>query len=88
MGYFYSFYYKTPLYKSSSTILLVNNNNTNSSTTVTQSDLTLNQKLVSTYSEIITSKNILDQTIKNLNIDMNANTLSKNITVSSVTGTN
>ncbi len=87
MGYFYSFYYKTPLYKSSSTILLVNNNNTNSSTTVTQSDLTLNQKLVSTYSEIITSKNILDQTIKNLNIDMNANTLSKNITVSSVTGT-
>lgn len=87
VGYFYSFYYKVPLYQSSSTIVLAKLNDGTSSDAVTQNDLTLNQKLVSTYSQIIKSKNVLDQTINNLGIEMDSNTLSKQISVSSVSGT-
>ena len=42
VGYFYSFYFKVPLYQSSSTIVLAMPNNGTSSDAVTQSDLTLN----------------------------------------------
>ena len=87
VGYFYSFYYKVPLYQSSSTIVLAKLNDGTSSDAVTQNDLTLNQKLVSTYSQIIKSKNVLDQTINNLGIEMDSNALSKQISVSSVSGT-
>ena len=87
VGYFYSFYFKVPLYQSSSTIVLAMPNNGTSSDAVTQSDLTLNQKLVSTYSQIVKSKNVLNQTINNLGIDIDADTLSKEITVSSVSDT-
>ena len=86
LGYLYSYYYKTPLYRSSSTILLVSNNNSDS-TAVTQNDLSLNQRLVSTYSEIIKSKNVLEKTINNLGISMDSATLSKSIDVSPVTET-
>ena len=81
-----SFYALTrePLYKSSTTIVLVNNSET---TTLTQNDLLMNKNLVSTYSEIIKSRNVLGQVIKNLDLDVDYKTLSKSVSVSAVADT-
>ena len=80
-----SFYALTrePLYKSSTTIVLVNN----SDTTLTQNDLLMNRNLVSTYSEIIKSRNVLGQVIKNLDLDVDYKALSKSVSVSAVADT-
>ena len=54
---------------------------------ITQSDITLNQKLVSTYSEIIKSKKICNTVIDNLALKMTYSELCKCINVSSVKDT-
>lgn len=91
IGIIYSFVFVTPEYKSSTTLVLAtkndNNKNTGSSA-ITQTDLTLNSNLVSTYSEIIKRKTVLREVINNLNIkDINEEELKKAITVSSVSDT-
>ena len=58
---------KTPMYKTYTTLVLTQSNE-NANTIITQNDITINQKLVSTYSEIVKSKLILNQVIKNLNL--------------------
>ena len=63
-GYFYSYNMVTPKYKSTSTILLANN-----SESLTQTEIALNKSLVSTYGKILTSNNVLDQVIQNLNLN-------------------
>lgn len=63
----YSCILQTPKYQSSTTLVLarVESSEDGSSTaSVTQTDVTMNQKLVSTYSEIIRSKNVLGQVIE------------------------
>lgn len=81
-----SFYALTrePLYKSSTTIVLVNNSE---SSTYTQTDLTMNKNLVSTYTEIIKSRNVLGQVIKNLDLDMDYKDLYNQVSVSAVQDT-
>ena len=74
---------REPLYKSSTTIVLVNN----SETTYTQTELTMNKNLVSTYSEIIRSRNVLGQVIKNLELDVDYTSLSESVSVSAVADT-
>lgn len=62
---FYDLNIKTKLYKSSTTVVL---NSGNSAKTV-QEDLTtvnLNQKLVTTYSELVKNRTVLDRTIEGL----------------------
>ena len=85
LGNIYSLVFKTPMYKSTSTLVLVNESNNNSA--ITQSDITLNNNLVSTYTEIIKSRNVLEKVIKNLKLDMTAKELSNKISVSSTTNT-
>ena len=85
LGNIYSLVFKTPIYKSTSTLVLVNESNNNSA--ITQSDITLNNNLVSTYTEIIKSRNVLEKVIKNLKLDMTAKDLSNKISVSSTTNT-
>lgn len=87
MGYFYSFYYVTPLYNSSATVVLVQNDNLgteNNDFSITQSDITLNQNLLSTYTKIAKSTKVLEQVINNLNLDISVNDLSNNISVQAV----
>ncbi|MDD2375999.1 MAG: Wzz/FepE/Etk N-terminal domain-containing protein [Clostridia bacterium] len=80
----------TPMYESSTKIILVKP--TTDTTTVgqtvttglTANDVALNQKLVSTYSEIIKSKKVLNEVIDNLNLDITAESISRNITISPV----
>lgn len=72
LGGLYSVKYKVPEYKSSTTLLLAQNNASkisNMSNEITQTDITLNQKLVSTYSILVKSKTVLKQVLLNLNMD-------------------
>ena len=70
IGIIYSVGFVTPKYTSSTTLLLATSENSNSKTnTITTSDITLNSKLVSTYSELVKSKNVTRQVITNLGIE-------------------
>ena len=73
IGVIYTMGFTTPMYSSSTTLVLATsgNNDTNTNTTITATEITVNSKLVSTYSELVKSKD----------------KLRKNITVSSVKDT-
>lgn len=88
IGIIYSVGFVTPKYTSSTTLLLATSESANSKTnTITTSDITLNSKLVSTYSELVKSKNVTRQVISNLWIDETEDELRDSITVSSVKDT-
>ncbi len=84
-AFFYDTQVKIPMYSSYTTVILAQQANANSS--ITQSDITVNQKLVSTYSEIVKSKLVLQQTIDQLNLDENYDTLNKHVSVKAVEST-
>jgi capsular polysaccharide biosynthesis protein len=65
IGVVYSFFFIVPEYKASATLVLVQSSATveQSGQGITQTDLTLNSKLVSTYSEIMKSKAVLSQVV-------------------------
>jgi capsular polysaccharide biosynthesis protein len=71
-GILYTLFIQTPMYKSNVTMVLAAPTNTTeeatATSTITQGDLLLNQKLVSTYSEIIKSRKISSQVIINLGL--------------------
>lgn len=85
LGCLYGLFIQKPMYKSSTSIVLISESKDNSQ--LTYNDVSVNQNLVSTYSEIVKSKRILNQVINNLNLDYSYGALSNNIEVSSVTGT-
>ena len=76
----------TPKYSSSTRLVLTGSESTAGSETnsITTTDVTLNSKLVSTYSELIKSNKILRQVISNLNIDISEAQLKKNVAVKCV----
>ncbi len=88
IGYVYSFYYVVPKYESSIKLVLAQvvqgSNELKKSDAITQSDLTMNNQLVSTYTEIIKSKNVLKKVIKQLHLDITIEELAKKITVNSI----
>lgn len=85
LGCLYGLFIQKPVYKSSTSIVLISENQTGA--TLTYNDVSLNQNLVSTYSEIIKSRRVLNQVIDNLSLDYSYSNLSNNVEVSSVTGT-
>lgn len=89
IGIIYSTCFVTPKYSSSTTLVLAsqNSNSTITDTSITATDLTVNSKLVATYSELVKSKNVLRKVIYNLDIDIDEETLRKNVTVKSVKNT-
>ena len=87
VGLIYTLGFTMPVYSSSTTLILANQQAASETSGTMSTDVTLNTKLVSTYSELIKSKNILRQVKDNLGIDINENTLKKNIKVSSVKDT-
>lgn len=74
---------RVPLYQSNTTIVLASENKDN----YNQTDVQLNKSLVGTYSEIIKSRKVLSQVIKQLKLDVSAETLSSHIEVTSVENT-
>lgn len=86
LGYFYSYYYIKPEYKSTTTLLLIPNNSEESKT-ITNSDLTLNSGLISTYSNIAKNSKVLKKVIDNLNLEIAEAELLKSIEISIVKDT-
>ncbi len=82
IGVIYTVGFVTPKYTSSTTLLLATSeNSTDKSSTITTTDVTLNSKLVSTYSALVQSKSVLRQVISNLGIKISEDELKNNITV-------
>lgn len=90
LGAIYTIEIIKPKYTSSTTLVLVQTDNTDNSKnadSITTTDLVINSKLVSTYSELIKSKNVIRQVISNLGINVQEETLRRNINVNSVSDT-
>jgi len=91
IGVIYSYFYITPEYKASTTLVLAQSSQStemNSEGAITQTDVTLNSKLVSTYSEIIKSKAVLREVVNSLNIEgLTENSIKSNISVQAVKDT-
>ncbi len=92
IGIIYTIGFVTPVYTSTTTLVLAGQTSDNTATnttsdTITSTDLTLNSKLVGTYSELVTSDKVVRQVISNLGIDVNVEELKKNISVTSVEDT-
>lgn len=85
----YSFVIQTPKYQSYTTIVLTRAGNaSDDNASVTQTDVTMNQKLVGTYSEVVKSKTVLSQVISNLQIaNLTESELRSNVTVTAIEDT-
>lgn len=80
VGILYSYLYVKPVYESYTTLLLVKLEDSNTSdNAITQTDITINQKLVYTYSELVKSKSVLKEVINNLGLDRSYESLKNNI---------
>ena len=91
LGVIYTVGFTTPMYTSSTTLLLAGTEKqegqAQTTNSITATDITINSNLVSTYSELVKSKNVLSQVISNLGIDINEDELRKNISVTAVKDT-
>ncbi len=83
LGLLYSKVIVTPKYRSTTSFVLSKavDETTTQVGAITQNDITLNQKLVSTYSEIIKSKTIAKQVIENLGLEMSEEEFISNVSV-------
>ncbi len=88
IGSLYSLFIQTPMYSSKTTLLLANISEMDGDDTgIDNNTVSLNQKLVSTYREIIKSKRVLKQVINNLDLDYEFGALEKMISVNSINDT-
>lgn len=89
LGVIYTVGFTTPKYSASTRMLLTSSRSSNEmeSGSITTADITINSKLVATYSELVKGKTLLKTVISNLGIDMSEETLKKNIKVASVNDT-
>lgn len=73
---------KKPIYKSSTTYVLTSSTDNQG---ITNTEVTLNEKLIATYKEIIKSRNILQKVIDKLELkDVTTGQLAKNVTVEQI----
>lgn len=77
-----SLFILSPVYEATSTILV--GRNQGSYSTDLNADITLSQKLVNTYGEIIKTSAVLDPVIHNLDLELTSDELSKKISVAPV----
>ena len=83
----YSFILQTPKYKSTTTVVLTMSEGENA-TAVTTTDVTLNQKLLGTYVDIVKRDMVIDKVIENLQIaNLTSSQLKSDVTVSTKTDT-
>lgn len=85
VGYVYTTFFVTPLYQATSTAILTSNSadGEEGQASVTQSEVTLNNSLLSTYSEIATSDSVVGKVISNLGLNISYEALKSQITVTS-----
>ena len=90
IGIAYTMKIKVPEYSSSTTLALSSasgNETVNTSNSITTTDITLNTKLLTTYSELIKSNSVIRQVIENLKIDISEDELRNDVSVTAVTNT-
>lgn len=80
-GYVYTEYIQIPMYEGVTTIILVEENDKEN---ITQDEITVNEKLVTTYSHIIKSRRVLEQVKEELKLDRSIYDLSEQIYVSAI----
>lgn len=86
--FMYDKFLKKPLYTTYTTVVLVKADSSGTtSDAISQNDVLLNKNLVSTYSQIIKSKLVLKQVIKDLNLTYSVKELSKKIKVEALEDT-
>ena len=82
LGFIYSAFIKVPMYTSVTTLLLAQSStNSEETSKITTADLTLNSNLISTYSRLLKSSNVVRQVISNLNIDDSEESIKKHVSV-------
>lgn len=88
-GWVYTSFMVKPVYTSSIRLILAQKNTTDASTgVITQTDVTLNDKLIDTYKEIAVSNSVIRKVINNLDLkNVDEDVLKKEINVTAVTGT-
>lgn len=87
IGVIYSICFVVPKYEAATTLLLATNSSssataTGAGTEITTTDVTLNSKLVSTYSVLVKSDTAIRKVISNLGIDETEDSVRKSISVS------
>lgn len=92
IGVIYTMAFVTPKYQSSTTLLLAKvssdtGTQTQDSDTITTTEITLNSKLVSTYSELVKSKNVIREVRANLGINADEEEIRSGVSVNSVKDT-
>ena len=83
IGIVYSMFFVNPKYSANTTLVLTTASNEGDKS-ITTTDVTLNSKLVSTYSEIVKSDAVLNEVINNLGLKISQNSLKGAISVSAV----
>lgn len=86
LGCMYAIFIQTPLYNSYTTLVLTRVSDENTTQNLSN-DISINSKLVGTYSEIIKSSRIMQQVITDLNLNYTIDELKKIVTVTNVSDT-
>ena len=84
IGIIYTIGFVTPKYQSSTTLLLATNSavkDNPEAESITTTDVTINSKLVSTYSELVKSNKIIRTVISNLGINASENSIRNSVSV-------
>lgn len=87
IGVIYSYFFIVPQYSATTTLVLAQSSSAvdkNGEAAITQADLTINSKLVSTYSELVKSKAVLREVVESLGVEgLKEDNIRNNITVQS-----
>lgn len=87
LGFIYSSFIVVPKYSSSTKLVLAQSTNKQDGGAITTTDITLNSKLISTYSEILESSKVIRQVISNLGIQDKEESIRSNVSVTAESGT-
>lgn len=87
VGYIISAFLIKPTYSASAQMLVNNKNGEQQTSSITQSDINASSSLVSTYSIILKSHDVLEKVVEDCQLGYSQETLSKMISVSSVNST-
>ena len=83
----WTIFFVKPLYTASITLYANNSNSTNNTTSITAGDINASVQLVDTYGAIILSDPVLDQVIRENQLDVSGGELMRHIRINSVNNT-
>ena len=88
IGYVYTTFFVNPVYTATATAILTSNAESDEgSAGVTATEVTLNNSLLSTYREIAKSETVVNTVISNLGLNISADSLKNQISVTAATNT-